>query len=163
MVYLVPLPGLAVVALLAYSDVRTRRIPRAWTLLGVIVQLLTILAYCAVRQQDLWSIVLAVSIGSVCAIIQAALALIRPGALGLGDVGATALASLSIGILGWPAAILFWLFMGLLGIVAMVFYYHWPLSTQLTKQSIKRKPLPFVTVIVTAGLATTLASFLLSM
>ena len=51
--------------------------------------------------------------------LQFLLALVRPGALGLGDVTATGLVALSLSVLGWTTILVWWLMMGLLGLVAL--------------------------------------------
>ncbi|RBQ00122.1 peptidase A24 [Bifidobacterium xylocopae] len=152
MVYLVPLPGLFIVCALAVEDARSRRVPRLGVLAGVIIQLIALLVFCAVGDQGLWPIILALAVGLSATLVQTALAVAKPGSLGLGDVTATAVAGLSLGLLGWRTALVWWVLMGAIGLLALAIH---------TRRQAGRIPrgghgtdpgIPFVTVIAAAAL-----------
>lgn len=55
----------------------------------------------------------------ICAGIQFALSMVRPGALGFGDTTATWLITLAVGWLGWTAAVWWWTVLGILGLAGL--------------------------------------------
>lgn len=118
MAYLLTLPGFIFGLYLAWTDLRRRRVPRGAVLLGLLVQGLTITVFCLARH-DVSILIGSVLICLACTGIQCLLALVRPGALGLGDVTATALLALTLGPLGWTTILVWWLMMGVLGLGAM--------------------------------------------
>ncbi|BDR52950.1 peptidase A24 [Bombiscardovia nodaiensis] len=133
--------------------------PRFGIALGILLQLLTLLAYCALSRQDLWPIIAALGLALASTVVQTFLALIRPGALGFGDVTATALVGLSLGVLGWQASLAWWLLMGAFGLVALGLYYRWPGRSHKPSAPTNRS-LPFLPIIVGAALTTDLIFFL---
>ena len=90
MVYLIPAPGLLTALLLALIDIRTRRVPRLLVLLGLVLQTVTLLVFSLFQAQPML-LVQCLLLTLASAGLQLLLALIRPGALGLGDVTATGL------------------------------------------------------------------------
>ncbi|WP_243386935.1 prepilin peptidase [Bifidobacterium primatium] len=104
--------------MIAYTDIRTRRVPRPIVAAGSVVQLACVVAWC------MWSgswTPLAGSLGFAvaCALVQLALALVRPGALGFGDVTCTLLMGLAVGCLGIETVAVWWLLMGLSGLAML--------------------------------------------
>lgn len=90
MPYLCYLPSLLFGIAVSAHDVRTRRIPRAWIACGVLCQLVAFIVAAAYAGR--WEALAGALTGMVAgAGIQLALALIRPGAVGLGDVTLCAL------------------------------------------------------------------------
>ena len=118
MVYLIPAPGLLTALLLALIDIRTRRVPRLLVLLGLVLQTVTLLVFSLIRAQPML-LVQCLLLTLASAGLQLLLALIRPGALGLGDVTATGLVALSLSVLGWATILVWWAMMGLLGLIAL--------------------------------------------
>ena len=118
MVYLIPAPGLLTALLLALIDIRSRRVPRLLVLLGLVLQTVTLLVFSLIRAQPML-LVQCLLLTLASAGLQLMLALIRPGALGLGDVTATGLVALSLSALGWATILVWWAMMGLLGLVAL--------------------------------------------
>ena len=118
MVYLIPAPGLLIALLLALIDIRTRRVPRLLVLVGLVLQTVVLLAFALIQGRPmLLTQCLLLTLAS--AGLQFLLALVRPGALGLGDVTATGLVALSMSVLGWTTILIWWLMMGLLGLFAL--------------------------------------------
>ncbi|MCX8643608.1 prepilin peptidase [Bifidobacterium sp. B4081] len=118
MVYLIPAPGLLTALLLALIDIRSRRVPRLLVLFGLVLQTVTLLVFSLIKgRPTLLAQCLLLTLA--CAGLQLLLALIRPGALGLGDVTATGLVALSLSVLGWTTILVWWLMMGLLGLVSL--------------------------------------------
>lgn len=118
MVYLIPAPGLLTALLLALIDIRSRRVPRLPVLLGLVLQTVTLLVFSLIQAQPML-LVQCLLLTLASAGLQLMLALIRPGALGLGDVTATGLVALSLSVLGWTTILVWWVMMGLLGLVAL--------------------------------------------
>ena len=118
MVYLIPAPGLLTALLLALIDIRTRRVPRLLVLVGLVLQTVTLLVFSLIRAQPML-LVQCLLLTLASAGLQLLLALIRPGALGLGDVTATGLVALSLSALGWATILVWWAMMGLLGLIAL--------------------------------------------
>lgn len=118
MVYLIPAPGLLTAFLLALIDIRSRRVPRLQVLLGLVLQTVTLLVFSLIQAQPML-LVQCLLLTLASAGLQLMLALIRPGALGLGDVTATGLVALSLSVLGWTTILVWWVMMGLLGLVAL--------------------------------------------
>lgn len=100
---------------ISYTDIRDRTVPRWAVAAGTVCQLAFVILWC-VRSGDpstLWS-----SLGFAVAsgVAQLALALVRPGALGLGDVTATTLMGTAAGAYGPGTVALWWLLMGSAGL-----------------------------------------------
>lgn len=113
------LPSLIAGLAVSASDLRSRRVPLAWVCAGIGAQIVTLMVCCA-RSADWSALVAAVGLGTLSALVQLSLALIRPGALGFGDVTATALIGVAIGSLGPVATAMWWLAMGSLGLALMM-------------------------------------------
>lgn len=160
MVYLVPIPGLCILGLVSVQDIRSRQVHRSWILLGILVQLASLLGYCVTSPLGYWPLVIAFSITLVSTLLQSALALIRPGALGLGDITSTALAAFSIGVLGWASTILFWFLTGTLGLLAISLYY-WLNRKAKCATDRAEVSFPFVTILFTAAIATDIITYLI--
>ena len=118
MVYLIPAPGLLTALLLALIDIRSRRVPRLLVLVGLVLQTVTLLVFSLFQAQPML-LVQCLLLTLASAGLQLLLALIRPGALGLGDVTATGLVALSLSVLGWATVLVWWVMMGLLGLIAL--------------------------------------------
>lgn len=118
MVYLIPAPGLLTALLLALIDIRSRRVPRFLVLFGLVLQTVTLLVFSLIKGRPML-LAQCLLLTLACAGIQLLLALVRPGALGLGDVTATGLVALSLSVLGWTTILVWWLMMGLLGLVSL--------------------------------------------
>lgn len=118
MVYLIPAPGLLTALLLALIDIRSRRVPRLLVLFGLVLQTVTLLVFSLIQGRPML-LAQCLLLTLACAGLQLLLALVRPGALGLGDVTATSLVALSLSVLGWTTILVWWLMMGLLGLVAL--------------------------------------------
>ena len=118
MAYLFLIPSAIAGIMIACTDIRTRRVPRMVVAVGSAAQLACIVAWC------IWSgswAPLAWSMGFAlaCTLVQLDLALVRPGALGFGDVTCTLLMGLAVGCLGVEAVAVWWLFMGLFGLAML--------------------------------------------
>ncbi|QYN60501.1 hypothetical protein [Bifidobacterium asteroides] len=118
MVYLIPAPGLLTALLLALIDIRSRRVPRLLVLFGLVLQTVTLLVFSLIKGRPML-LAQCLLLTLACAGLQLLLALVRPGALGLGDVTATGLVALSLSVLGWTTILVWWLIMGLLGLVSL--------------------------------------------
>lgn len=146
MAYLLTLPGFIFGLYLAWTDLRRRRVPRRAVILGLLAQGLAVTVLCLARH-DMSTLIGSVMICLACTGVQCLLALVRPGALGLGDVTATALLALSLGPLGWTTTLVWWLLMGVLGLGAMAI-------RRIGKdQSSQSETLAYVPVILLAAVA----------
>lgn len=134
------------------TDLRRRTVPRRLIMAGIATQLLAcaLLAWIAGDP----SAPLRACAGLICgAGVQLALALIRPGALGFGDVTASALVGCVVGVFGPVPFARWWLLMGICGLLWLAV---WP-------RYAKRRPgvdarAPFVPVVVAAGLLAVLST-----
>lgn len=143
--YLITLPGFIFACLLAWSDLRTRKVPRRLVCTGLVIEgMVQILV--SLMQKNPAPLVSSLGLCVGSTLLQFILALIRPGALGFGDVTATALVALSLGPLGLTTVIVWWLLMGLMGLLALAVQALLPL------QPGREDGLPFVPVILAAGL-----------
>ena len=113
--YLICLPSLLCGLALSVEDVRARRIPRPWIAAGCTVQIVTNIVY-AVSVNSPYLVLQALLFAALSAVLQCALALIKPGALGFGDVTSTLLIGLAVGMFGLDAIIVWWLAMALGGL-----------------------------------------------
>ena len=151
MVYLIPAPGLLTALLLALIDIRSRRVPRLLVLLGLALQTITLLVFSLIQARPmLLAQCLLLTLAS--AGLQFLLALVRPGALGLGDVTATGLVALSLSVLGWTAVLIWWLMMGLLGLVALALV--WLARRRRPDRTNNLLSLAYVPVILVAAVVT---------
>ena len=125
-------PGIIAGICLSVSDIRSRTVPRAAVITGYIIQLSVFAAYAAAATAHLcdaagfhdghnpWGRLVSAVISSfICAGIQFALSMVRPGALGFGDTTATWLITLAVGWLGWTAAVWWWTVLGILGLAGL--------------------------------------------
>lgn len=126
------MPGIIGGICLSVSDIRSRTVPRAAVITGYIIQLSVFTAYAAADTAHLcdaagfhdghnpWERLVSAVISSfICAGIQFALSMVRPGALGFGDTTATWLITLAVGWLGWTAAVWWWTVLGILGLAGL--------------------------------------------
>ena len=117
--HLLPLlPSLITGLAVSASDIRSRRVPLPWIGAGLTLQLAALAAW-AWHGGNWTPLATGIALGSLSALAQLLLATVRPGALGFGDVTATALVGLAVGSLGPTATALWWLLMGLLGLTAL--------------------------------------------
>ncbi|WP_390132603.1 hypothetical protein [Bifidobacterium apicola] len=132
MVYLIPAPGLLTALLLALIDIRSRRVPRLLVIFGLVIQAVTLLVFSLIRAQPML-LAQCLLLALASAGLQLLLALVRPGALGLGDVTATSLVALSLAVFGWTTILVWWLMMGLMGLIALALVWmtrrHGPART----------------------------------
>ena len=135
---------------MSYTDIRERRVPRRWIAAGYLIQLLALLIWCALNNQ-LFTVMIAVVISIGAAILQLLLGLIKPGALGFGDVTITLVIGLAVGSLGWMAVLYWWLAMGVIGMAAIV------VNTRIRRKD----DVPFAPVIVISGILATLLTVVL--
>jgi leader peptidase (prepilin peptidase) / N-methyltransferase len=89
---------------LAAIDIATQRLPDPLTLPAYPI-LITLLAIAALTSHDFAALVRALLGGLALAGAYLALALVRPGQLGGGDIKLAGIAGLALGWLGWPALI----------------------------------------------------------
>lgn len=103
---------------MSVTDLRSRRVPLPWVCAGVVAQLAALVLWACLGGG--WRpLAMGTALGALSALVQLLLATVRPGALGFGDVTATALVGLAVGSLGLEAAALWWLLMGMLGLMAL--------------------------------------------
>lgn len=146
MPYLALLPGLFCGLAVGVEDVRRRRVPRRWIAFGCAAQLIAALIWAMVAN-DLFVVPQAVLFAVLSALVQCALALITPGALGFGDVTCTLMIGLSVGMAGLGAVVLWWLGMGVLGLIWIALWLRF--DPQSGTPYAGRAP--FAPVIVVAG------------
>ncbi len=151
MVYLIPAPGLLIALLLALIDIRTRRVPRLLVLVGLVLQTVVLLVF-ALIQGRLMLLTQCLLLTLASAGLQFLLALVRPGALGLGDVTATGLVALSLSVLGWTTILVWWLMMGLLGLIALALV--WLARRRRSDRTNTPLSLAYVPVILAAAVTT---------
>ena len=151
MVYLIPAPGLLTALLLALIDIRSRRVPRLLVLLGLVLQAVTLLGFSLIQGRPML-LVQCLLLTLACTGLQLLLALVRPGALGLGDVTATGLVALSLSVLGWTAILVWWLMMGLLGLAALALV--WLVRRRGSARTDSPLSLAYVPVILAAAVVT---------
>ncbi|KAB5606839.1 prepilin peptidase [Bifidobacterium jacchi] len=147
MSYLASLPGLLCGLALSAEDVHSRRVPRKWVAVGAMAQLAASLAY-AIVFNDLFSLLASVLFALLSALAQAAMAIIRPSALGFGDVTATLVIGLSVGLWGLTVTALWWVIMGLFGVSWIVWWSH----CDPQRHGAHAGRVPYVPVIAIAGI-----------
>ncbi len=150
MVYLIPAPGLLTALLLALIDIRTRRVPRLLVIFGLVIQAVTLLVFSLIRAQPML-LAQCLLLALASAGLQLMLALVRPGALGLGDVTATGLVALSLAVFGWTTILVWWLMMGLLGLIALALV--WMTRRHGSARTNNPLSLAYVPVILAAAVA----------
>ena len=97
--YMICLPSLLCGLAISVEDIRSRRIPRAWIATGCTAQIIVNLIY-ALSINTLYLALQAILFAVLSAVLQCALALVKPGSLGFGDVTATLLMGLAVGMFG---------------------------------------------------------------
>ena len=150
MVYLIPAPGLLTALLLALIDIRSRRVPRLLVIFGLMLQTVTLLVFSVIRAQPIL-LVQCLLLTLASAGLQLLLALVRPGALGLGDVTATGLIALSLSVLGWTTILIWWFMMGLLGLIALALL--WLARRRASARTSSPLTLAYVPVILAGAVA----------
>ncbi|WP_163226851.1 hypothetical protein [Bifidobacterium choloepi] len=158
--------GLAVAA----SDIRRRLVPRRWIAAGVACQLIVLLVVAladtpagttettaiGVAEGDasgvtgtiLATVLVPACWGVAAGLLQWMLALARPGALGFGDVTASAMCGVAVGVFGAVVFARWWLLMGLLGLACLATWHR-----------VARSPgMPFVPVIVLSAVLSVVLS-----
>ena len=150
MVYLIPVPGLLTALLLALIDIRSRRVPRLLVIFGLMLQTVTLLVFSLIRAQPIL-LVQCLLLTLASAGLQLLLALVRPGALGLGDVTATGLIALSLSVLGWTTILIWWFMMGLLGLIALALL--WLARRRASARTSSPLTLAYVPVILAGAVA----------
>ncbi|MCI1217750.1 MAG: prepilin peptidase [Bifidobacterium crudilactis] len=148
MPYLLLLPSLICVLALSIEDIRSRRIPRLWVFSGAMVQLIVFVCWSLINA-DGRSLALCLVLALISAAIQFLMAVIRPGMLGFGDVTCTAATGLAVGWLGLLPVLMWWCFMGILGLtaigVAVLRMRH------ITPGTTRQMQIPFAPVIASAA------------
>lgn len=119
--YMICLPSLLCGLAISIEDIRSRRIPRAWIAIGCLVQIIVDVVY-ALSINSLFLALQALLFAILATVLQFALALIKPGALGFGDVTATLLIGLSVGMFGLHAVVAWWLAMSVLGLLWLMIW-----------------------------------------
>ena len=144
--YLVALPSLLCGLAISVEDIRCRRVPRLWVAVGCLLQLVALIV-AALLGNDLFLVLQAALFAVLCAAVQCGLALVRPGGLGFGDVTVTLLMGLAVGTAGLWGVVVWWLAMGVLGLVWMLLWrrFDWQGDTPYAGK------VPFAPVIVVAA------------
>ena len=117
--YMICLPSLLCGLAISVEDIRSRRIPRAWIATGCTAQIIVNLIY-ALSINTLYLALQAILFAVLSAVLQCALALVKPGSLGFGDVTATLLMGLAVGMFGLFAVVFWWLAIGVVGLLWLV-------------------------------------------
>ena len=144
--YMICLPSLLCGLAVSIEDIRSRRIPRAWIALGCLAQISMNVIY-ALSINSLFLVLQALLFAILATALQFALALIKPGALGFGDVTTTLLVGLSVGMFGLLAVVAWWLAIGILGLLWLAIW-TWIDPQRHTRFAGKT---PFAPAIVMAG------------
>ena len=119
--YMICLPSLLCGLAISVEDIRSRRIPRAWIATGCTAQIIVNLIY-ALSINTLYLALQAILFAVLSAVLQCALALVKPGSLGFGDVTATLLMGLAVGMFGLFAVVFWWLAIGVVGLLWLVLW-----------------------------------------
>lgn len=115
---LILIPTFLALLVVTYTDIRYRRVPRIVIGAGLGTQSVCLIVLSTITQY--WdNLIMSIVFMLVCTAIQYILALIRPGALGLGDVTATALITFALGWLGLIPVLLWWLYCGICGLIQL--------------------------------------------
>ncbi len=142
MIYFAVIPSLLCGLAVSVNDIRQRRVPRMWIALGMAAQCLAYVVYGVLFDEPLLC-VSALVYAVVAAVIQLVLALLRPGAVGFGDVTATAMLGYMMGAYGLTRFVLWWLLMGIVGLL-WIALWQWFAARYLRNSACK---VPFVPVI----------------
>lgn len=144
--YLVALPSLLCGLAISIEDIRHRRVPRLWVAVGCLLQLVAVII-AALAGNTLFLVIQSAIFALVCTVIQCGLALLKPGSLGFGDVTTTLVMGLAVGTTGLWGVVIWWLAMGALGLVWILFWqrFDWQRNTPYAGK------VPFAPVIVVAA------------
>ena len=143
MTYLAYLPSLICGIAVSVEDIRRRRVPRLWIAIGCLTQLFLLV------QAPLFAV--------LSAVLQAGLAMAKPGSMGFGDVTCTLAMGLAVGMAGLTAVVVWWLAMGLLGLAWMALW----LRFDPQRRSDHAGKVPFAPAIVCAAVVAVIATTLL--
>ena len=136
--YMICLPSLLCGLAISVEDIRSRRIPRAWIATGCTAQIIVNLIY-ALSINTLYLALQAILFAVLSAVLQCALALVKPGSLGFGDVTATLLMGLAVGMFGL-FAVVFWLACDWCGRLVMArFVGHVSIRRSIPHMPVKRR------------------------
>ena len=95
--------------------------PRLWIAIGCLTQLVAVIIV-AVMANTMFLLVQAPLFAVLSAVLQAGLAMAKPGSMGFGDVTCTLAMGLAVGMAGLTAVVVWWLAMGLLGLAWMALW-----------------------------------------
>ena len=156
MTYLAYLPSLICGIAVSVEDIRRRRVPRLWIAIGCLTQLVAVIIV-AVMANTMFLLVQAPLFAVLSAVLQAGLAMAKPGSMGFGDVTCTLAMGLAVGMAGLTAVVVWWLAMGLLGLAWMALWLRFdPL-----RRSDHAGKVPFAPAIVCAAVVAVIATTLL--
>lgn len=150
------LPSLLCGLAVSVEDVRHRRVPRLWIAVGSLAQLISTLVW-AVVGNAFFTLVQSVLFALLCMLVQFALALVRPGSLGFGDVTVTLAMGLAVGAYGLTAVVIWWVLIGALGLVFILLWTRFDPQ----RHTPYRGKVPFAPVIVVAAALVVIAAPLL--
>lgn len=144
--YMICLPSLLCGMAVSVEDIRARRIPRMWIAVGCLAQVIVDITY-ALSVNSLFLALHALLFAALSAVLQCALALIKPGALGFGDVTTTLLIGLAVGMFGLFPVVFWWFAISVLGLLWLAIW------TRFDPQKHTRfaGKTPFAPTIVVAG------------
>jgi leader peptidase (prepilin peptidase) / N-methyltransferase len=114
--YMICLPSLLCGLAVSVEDIHERRIPRAWIAMGCTAQITVNIIY-ALSVNSLFLALQSLLFAALATVLQCALALIKPGALGFGDVTVTLVMGLGVGMAGLYAMVLWWLLIAVIGLL----------------------------------------------
>lgn len=144
--YMICLPSLLCGLAINVEDIRSRRIPRAWIVTGCTAQIIVNLIY-ALSINTLYLALQAILFAVLSAVLQCALALVKPGSLGFGDVTATLLMGLAVGMFGLFAVVFWWLAISVVGLLWLVLWTRFDPQ----KHTAYAGKTPFAPALVAAG------------
>ena len=144
--YMICLPSVLCGLAISVEDIRSRRIPRAWIATGCTAQIIVNLIY-ALSINTLYLALQAILFAVLSAVLQCALALVKPGSLGFGDVTATLLMGLAVGMFGLFAVVFWWLAIGVVGLLWLVLWTRFDPQ----KHTAYAGKTPFAPALVAAG------------
>ena len=104
MTYLAYLPSLICGIAVSVEDIRRRRVPRLWIAIGCLAQLVAVIIV-AVMANTMFLLVQAPLFAALSAVLQAGLAMAKPGSMGFGDVTCTLAMGLAVGMAGLTAVV----------------------------------------------------------
>ena len=140
------LPSLICGLAVSVEDIRHRRVPRAWIASGCLAQILATLAW-AVIGNAFFLVLQSLLFALLCTGVQVGLALLKPGALGFGDVTITLAMGLAVGVYGLEAVAVWWVTISILGSLFIVLWTRFDPQRRTAYQG----KTPFAPVIVVAA------------